>query len=199
MVESALSGCPAAFLLGSGHERAPVLLFVLLLAGMAGGVLILLHLAFEAVEDRSDRLLAQGMVGGDVKELLGGSWALTSQLVNQGLIGGPRQESSYNVSIGDVRQLVALPEEATNVSTEGFSGLLLAVFEIPWVPRMLVHALEIPHEDLSQVCPTLDSVGWKVLQPCSCRIGQEQWKAANNEVIIIHSTSLASKLIILEP
>ena len=93
------------------HERALALLLVLLLDGTVvgafAGVLISFRLALEAVEDRSDRLLAQGMVGGDVKELLGGSWALTSQLVNQGLIGGPRQESSYNVGVGDVRQLIA--------------------------------------------------------------------------------------------
>ena len=71
-----------------GHEQAFVPLLVLL-AGMAGGaftgVLILLCLAFEVVKDRSDRLLTRGMAGGDVEELLGGSRALTSQLVNQGL------------------------------------------------------------------------------------------------------------------
>ena len=43
------------------------------------------------------------MAGGDVKELLGGSWALVPQLVHQGLAGAPRQESSYNVGIGNVR------------------------------------------------------------------------------------------------
>ena len=78
------------------------------------------------------------MAGGDVEELLGGSRALTSQLVNQGLAGGPRQEGSYDVGIGDVRQLVALPGEAPDVPTKSFPGLLSVVFEIPWVPRTLV-------------------------------------------------------------
>ena len=59
-----------------GHERALAPLLVLLLAGTVGGafagVLVLLCLALEAVEDRSDRLLARGMAGGDAKELLGG-------------------------------------------------------------------------------------------------------------------------------
>ena len=64
---------------------------------------------------------------------------------------------------------------------------------------MLVCALEVFHEDLFQVRPTLDSVGRKVFQPRSCRIGQEQWKAADNKIIVICSTSLASKPIILEP
>ena len=68
--------------------------------------------------------------------------------MNQGLVGGPRQQSSYNIGIGDVRQLIALLGESPDVSTEGFSGLLLAVFEIPWVPRMLVRALEVLHKDL---------------------------------------------------
>ena len=111
------------------------------------------------------------MAGGNVEELLGGLRALTSQLVNQGLAGGPRQESSYNIGVGNVGQLVALPGEASDVPSEGFSGLLSAVLEIPWVPMVLVHALEVPHEDLFLVRPTLDSVGRKVFQPCWCRIG----------------------------
>ena len=82
-------------------------LLVLLLAGMVGGafasILVPLCHALEAVKDRSDRLLARGMAGGDVEELFGGSWALTSQLVNQGLAGDPRQESSYDVSVENVR------------------------------------------------------------------------------------------------
>ena len=82
---------------------------------------------------------------------------------------------------------------------EGFSSLLSAVFEIPWVPRMLVRALEVSHEDLFQVYPTLDSVGQKVFQPCPCQIGQKQWNVADNEIVIIRSTRLASKPLILKP
>ena len=99
------------------------------------------------------------MAGGDVQEFLGGSWALASQLMNQILAGSPGQEGSYNVGVGDVRELVALPGEAPDVPTEGLTGLLMAVFEAPWVPRVLVCALEVPHEDLLQVCPTQDFVG----------------------------------------
>ena len=68
--------------------------------------------------------------------------------MNQGLVGGPRQEGSYDVGVGDVRQLVALPGEASDIPTKSFSGLLFAVFEIPWVPKMRVCALEVSHEDL---------------------------------------------------
>ena len=81
------------------------------------------------------------MAGGDVQEFLGGSWALTSQLMNQGLTGHPGQEGSYHVGVDDVRELVALSGEAMDVPVEGLSGFLTAVLEVPWVPRALVCAL----------------------------------------------------------
>ena len=68
--------------IGGNHEQALMPLLILLLARMVGGaftdVLVPLCLALEAIEDRSDRLLARGMAGGDVEELLGGSQDLTS-------------------------------------------------------------------------------------------------------------------------
>jgi len=88
------------------------------------------------------------MAGGDVQELLGSPWALASQLVNQRLVGCPRQEGSYHVGVGDVRELVALSGEALDVPAEGFAGLLAIVLKVPGVPRTLVHALEVPHKDL---------------------------------------------------
>ena len=82
VVRDAIGGLPTPLAVDGSHERALVPLLVLLLAGTVGdafvGVLVLLCLAPEAVEDHFDRLLARGMAGGDVKELLGGSWALTS-------------------------------------------------------------------------------------------------------------------------
>jgi len=39
----------------------------------------------------------------------------------------------------------------------------------------------------------------KVFQPRPRQIGQEQWKVADNEIVIISSIGLASKPIILEP
>ena len=152
MVSSFLGGHLATFPLGSGHERAPVLLLVLLLVrtvrGTLTGVLVLPRFAFGAIKNRSDRLLTRGMAGGNVEELLGNSRALVSQLVNQGLVGGPGQERSYNIGVGDVRQLVALLGEVLDVPTKSFPDLLSIVFEIPWVPRTRVCALEVSHEDL---------------------------------------------------
>ena len=99
------------------------------------------------------------MAGGDVQELLGGSRALASQLVNQTLIGCPGQEGSYHVGVGDVRELVALLGEAPDVPTEGLTSLLTIVLEVLWVPRVLIYALEVFHKDLLQIPPTLDCVG----------------------------------------
>ena len=68
--------------------------------------------------------------------------------MNQRFAGSPGQEGSYNVGVDDIRELVALPEEAPDVPTEGFTGLLAVVLEVPGVPRMFVRALEVPHKDL---------------------------------------------------
>ena len=79
---------------GQRWPRGALAPLLVLLAGTVGGavagVLVPLGLAIEAVEDCSDRLLARGVAGGDVEELLADSRTLTSQLVNQGLEGGPR-------------------------------------------------------------------------------------------------------------
>ena len=79
--------------------------------------------------------------------------------MNQRLAGSPRQEGSYNVSVGDVRELIALPGETPDVPSEGLTSLLSAVLEVPWVPRALVCALEVPHKDFPQIRPTLNGVG----------------------------------------
>ena len=84
--------------------------------------------------------------------------------MDQRLTVCPRQEGSYHVDVGDVRELIALSGEAPDVLVEGFAGLLATILEVPRVPRMLVRALEVPHEDLFQVHPTLDSVGRFVTQ-----------------------------------
>ena len=68
--------------------------------------------------------------------------------MNLGLAGGPGQENSYDVGVGDVGQLVALPGEAPDVPTEGYSGLLSVVLDVSWVLRALVCALEVFHGDL---------------------------------------------------
>ena len=45
----------------------------------------------------------------------------------------------------------------------------------------------------------MDGVRRKVLQPYSCRISEEQWKVADNEVVIIRTTGLTGKPIVFKP
>ena len=72
-----LGGLLTPLMVSSCHEQALAPLLVLLLVGMVGGVfagvLVPLRLAFEAVENHPDCLLARGVSGGDVEDLLGGS------------------------------------------------------------------------------------------------------------------------------
>ena len=83
VVWSALHRLPTTLAVSSGHERVLTPLLLILPFGRTTrgafvNTLVPPCLALEAVEDRSDHLLAQGMANGDVKELLGGSRALTS-------------------------------------------------------------------------------------------------------------------------
>ena len=62
-------------------------IFFVLLAPLCGGALILVHalgLAFvpASVEDRSDCLLARGVVGGDVEQVMGGTGFQAAKLVD---------------------------------------------------------------------------------------------------------------------
>ena len=82
VVRGTLDRLLTPFAVGGGHERALTPLLVLLLDGTVGGaftgVLIPFHLAVEVVENRPNHLLARGVAGFDVEELLGGSRTLLS-------------------------------------------------------------------------------------------------------------------------
>ena len=68
-----------------------------------------------SVEDRSDRLLAGGMVCDDVEQVAGGTRLQTPKLVDQGLAGCPREECADDVRIDDIREGVASLGEPTDV------------------------------------------------------------------------------------
>ena len=58
------------------------------------------------------------------------------------------KKTSYDVGVGDIGQLIALPGEVLDVPMKSFPRLLSVVFEIPWVPRMCVCAMKVFHKDL---------------------------------------------------
>ena len=102
-----------------GVVRSTPVLFVLL-DPLCGGALILVHalgLAFVSalVEDHSDRLLAGGVVSGDVEQVAGGTGLQAAKLVDQGLAVRPREERADDVNINDIREGVASMGEPTNV------------------------------------------------------------------------------------
>ena len=65
-------------------------------------------LVLASAKDRSDHLLAEGVVHGDVEQVMGGTRLHTAKLVDQGLIGCPREERADDVRINDIRKGVAL-------------------------------------------------------------------------------------------
>ena len=56
-----------------------------------------------SIEDRSDRLLTGGMVCGNVEQVTGGLGLQTAKLVDQGLIGCPREECADDIRVNDIR------------------------------------------------------------------------------------------------
>jgi hypothetical protein len=87
VIRVAFSGRLLALGLCSGHEQVsgPLLAPLLLLQAVKGAfasVLVSLGIPPGAVKNRSDRLLARSMAGGDVEELLGSLGALAPQLVD---------------------------------------------------------------------------------------------------------------------
>ena len=64
-----------------------------------------LGLAF--IEDRLDRLLAGGVVNGDVEQVVGGTRLQAAKLVDQGLTGRPGEERTDDIYVDDIRKGVA--------------------------------------------------------------------------------------------
>ena len=95
-----------------GVVRSTPILFVLL-APLCGGALVLVHalgLAFvpASVEDRSDCLLTEDVVSGDVVQVTGGTGLQVAKLVDQGLTGRPGEECADDVHVDDIRKGVTL-------------------------------------------------------------------------------------------
>ena len=76
-----------------------------------------LGLAFvsASVEDHSDRLLARGVVSGDVEQVAGGMGFQAAKLVDQGLVGCPGKECADDIHIDDIRERVASLGEPIDV------------------------------------------------------------------------------------
>ena len=85
------------------------LILLVLFAPLHGGALVLvlalsLALVPASTKDRSDRLLAGGVVHGDVEQVAGGTGLQTANLVDQGLTGCPGEERADDVRVNDIRE-----------------------------------------------------------------------------------------------
>ena len=107
------------------------------------------------------------MVCSDVKQVVGGTGLQVAKLVDQGLIGCPKEECANDVRVDDIREGVASLGEPVDVIPQGFAGLLLATLEVPGVPRADICPLDIPDKDPLEVRPVANAVVWEEFEPCS--------------------------------
>jgi len=108
--------------------------------------------------------------------------------VYQLFAGGTGNEGSDDVGVRDVGELGALLVESPDEVSKGLIGLLPVAPEVPGVPRVHICALEVPDEDLDHVGPVVDHALREMLEPGPGRIGQVQWKVADDEEVIVRST-----------
>ena len=147
-----------------------------------------LGLAFvpASVEDRSDRLLARGVVSGDVEQVTGGMELQAAKLVDQGLTIRSGEEHADDVYVDDIREGVASLGELADVVPQGLAGLLLATLEVLGVPRADIHPLEIPDEDPLEVRLVADAVMWEKFKPYPNMFPHVDGEILNDEKVIIH-------------
>ena len=114
VVRQSLLGLPSRTI-GHGDQRGvvrPTLIFFVFLAPLRRGAFVrICVLGFELVpasaKDRSDHLLARGVVGGDIEQVVGGMGLQTAELMDQGLTGCPKEECADDVHVNDIRKGVA--------------------------------------------------------------------------------------------
>jgi hypothetical protein len=99
-------------------------------------------------KDGSNRLLADGIVGDDVYQLVGSGGGVAAQLSDQLLASGFREKSHDDVGVGDVGELSALFGETSDIVTEGLARLLFTVPEVLRVAGAYIGPLEVPFEHL---------------------------------------------------
>ena len=99
-------------------QSAPILLVLFYpLCGEALVLVLALGLALvpASTKDRSDRLLAGGVVHGDVEQVTGGTGLQAAKVVDQGLAGHPGEECADDICVDDIRAGVALLGEPMDV------------------------------------------------------------------------------------
>jgi hypothetical protein len=112
-----------------------------------------------------DRLLTDGILGGNIQELPRHAWSLAVKHVDKSLAGHAIDEGVDDINIGDVGELIVLLGEALNVLPEGLVSPLPIIVEIPGVPWAGVGALKLADEDRAEIAPTTDATRLELLKP----------------------------------
>src|SRR6185503_8194640 len=96
---------------------------------------IFLALVQLVVKNDTNYLLAGGVVGGSIEQLIGVGGTASHKLVHQVPARRALEEGVDDLDVGDAGELGALLGEATHVVAQGLIGLLPTPFEDPGVPR----------------------------------------------------------------
>ena len=86
-----------------------------------------------------------------------------------------------------------------DVIPQGLIGLLLAALKVLGIPRTDIRPLKIYYEDPLENCLVADAVGRKEFKPCSNMLPHADGEVLDDEVVIIHSSSLVGKPKVFEP
>jgi hypothetical protein len=85
--------------------------------------------------------------------------------VDERLAGRALDEGVDDVCIGDVGELIVLLRETLDVLLEGLVGPLLAVVEVPRVPRPSVCTQEVADEDQTEIALAANAARLELLEP----------------------------------
>jgi hypothetical protein len=84
-------------------------------------------------------------------------------------------------------------------SAKTLPRLLLVVAQLPLLAGAHVHALEVAHEDSTQVGPVIDLVPRQVFEPRACRVAEVERQVLDDEEVVSRSTGVACEPVVLEP
>jgi hypothetical protein len=80
----------------------------------------------------------------------------------------------HDLGLGHTGELSTALGEALYEVPERLAGLLGACAQVPGVPKVHVHALEVPHEGADQVISVVDLTGRQVFEPHPRRVYEVQ-------------------------
>jgi hypothetical protein len=162
----------------------------------SGRSLTLLLLRLPLAE--SDDFLPVGVVGGQIKELVDGFWLDSPYPMDKGLARGTILESGDDLVVGRVGELSATLGEAANVVKETLTLILLAMAKFARIARPRVGTLEVPYEGMPELVPVVDPPSREVLEPGTCRVGEVQWDALDDEQIVGRAAIVAGEAIVFK-